>query len=178
MSSPPQIPQHMTQIPEILLQKVARYIGWTEERQGKAGSGNISPELFDAALFQSQSLLRMKARLLSETYQRLVLMIFHMMARFKRIDDSVRPPRGDKQPGAVWRPLGDDDEIDMELDETSIDTLSASMMKNLVVALGKTGQVPNRFVLETLGIPNAQQIADEAMRAQELAALSKLKRPR
>lgn len=175
---PQQIPQHMTQVPEILLQKVGRYLGWTETREGKPGSGNISPELFDAAVFQSQSLLRMKARLLAETYQRLTQMVFHMMVRFKRLSDNVRPPRGEKQPGAIWRPLDPDAEVDLELDETSIDSLSSAMMKNLVVALGRTGQVPNRFVLETLGIPNAAQIADEATRQQELAALSKLKRPR
>jgi hypothetical protein len=175
---PQPIPQHMTQVPEILLAKVARYVGWTQERQGQPGAGNISPELFDAALFQSQSLLRMKARMLAETYQRLTQMTFHMMVRFKRLMDNVRPPRGEKQPGAIWKPLPPDVEADLELDEASLDTISASMMKNLVVALGRAGQVPNRFVLETLGIPNAQQIADEAMRSQELAALAKLKRPR
>jgi hypothetical protein len=90
----------------------------------------------------------------------------------------IRPARGEKQPGAIWRPLPPGAEVDLELDETSIDTLSATMLKNIVVMLGRTGQVPNKFVLETLGIPNAQQIADEATRAQELAALAKLKRPR
>jgi hypothetical protein len=175
---PTPIPQHMTQVPEILLQKVARYVGWTPERQGQASSGNISPELFDAAVFQSQSLLRMKARLLAESYQRLTQMAFYMMVRFKRLQDILRPPRGEKIPAAVWKPLPEDAELEMELDETSIDTMSAAMMKNLVVALGKSGQVPNRFVLETLGVPNADQIADEATRAQELAAIAKLKRPR
>ena len=175
---PNQIPQHMTQIPELLLQKVARYVGWTPERQGQAGQGNISPELFDAALFQSQSILRMKGRLLSETYQRVALMAFHMMVRFKKIQDVVQPSRGEKQSAAIWKPLPEDAEVEMELDETSLDTISSSMMKNLAVALGKTGAVPNKFVLETLGVPNAEQIADEATRQMELAALAKLRKPR
>lgn len=175
---PNNIPQHMTQIPELLLQKVARYVGWTPERQGQAGQGNISPDLYDAALFQSQSLLRMKARMLSETYHRLAALTFHMMVKFKTLPDRMRPPRGDDKEAITWSPIPDGAEVDMELDETSIDALSAQMMKNLVLALAKTGMVPNQFVLETLGIPNAEEMAGAATRQQELAALSKLKRPR
>lgn len=175
---PNQIPQHMTQIPEVLLQKVARYLGWNPQRQGEAGQGNISPELFDASVFQSQSMLRMKARLLSETYHRLTQMAFYMMARFKTLEDRLRPPRSAKQEATIWKPLPEGAEVDMELDETSIDVLSSQMLKNLVVALGKAGAVPNRFVLETLQIPNAAEIADAATKQQELAALAKLRRPR
>jgi hypothetical protein len=174
---PPPIPNHMMQIPEVLLQKVARYVGWTPERQGQAGQGNISPELFDAAVFQSQSLLRMKARMLAEAYQRLCQMAFYMMVRFKRLADNLRPAIDGKS-RALWTPLPPDAEVDLVLDETSIDTVSATMMKNLVVALGRLGQVPSKFVLQTLGVPNAEQIADEATKQQELAALARLRRPR
>jgi hypothetical protein len=66
----------------------------------------------------------------------------------------------------------------MELDETSIDSLSAAMLKNLVLMLGKTGLVPQKYILETLGIPNAEEISDEATKQQSLAALSKLRKPR
>jgi hypothetical protein len=175
---PNQIPQHMMQVPETLLQKTARYVGWTPERQGQAGQGNISPELFDAALFQSQSLLRMKARMLSEMYTRLASLTFHLMCRFKTSEDKMRPARGKETEAPVWSPLPDGAEADLEVDETSIDALSAAQMKNLVVALGKTGQVPNEFVLETLGVPHAKEMAEAATHQQELAALAKLKKPR
>jgi hypothetical protein len=175
---PNPIPQHMTQVPEILLQKVARYVGFTPERQGQAGQGNISPELFDAAVFQSQSILRMKARLLAEMYQRLAQMAFYMMVRFKKSEDRIRPPRGKDQEATVWKPIPEGAEVDMELDETSVDVLSSQMLKSLVLALGKQGLVPNKFILETLQIPNAAEIADAATKQGELAALSKLRRPR
>ena len=175
---PAQIPQHMTQIPEVLLQKVARYVGFTPERQGQASQGNVSPELFDASVFQSQSILRMKARMLSETYQRIALMTFHMMSKYKLITDTMRPARKKDESPVVWEPLGSDAEVDMELDETSVDSLSNTMMKNLAMSLAKTGMLPQKFVLETMGIPNAAEIADEAEKAQALAALSKLKKPR
>jgi hypothetical protein len=175
---PNQIPQHMTQIPELLLQKTARYVGWNPERQGQSGGGNISPELFDAAVFQGQSLLRMKARMLSETYSRLTSMAFYMMVRFKTIEDRMRPPRGDDKQSTTWSPVPEGAEVEMELDETSVDAMSASMMKNLVMALAKTGQIPTDFLFQTLGLPNADELAEKGMRQMELAAMAKLKKPR
>jgi hypothetical protein len=178
MNWPNAIPQHMTQVPETLLQQVARYSGWTPERQGQAGGGNISPDLFDAAVFQGQALLRLKARLLAETYTRTSQMAFYMMCRFKTVPDQLRGPRGKEEKAAVWNPVDDDDEVSIELDDSSIDTLSNSMMKNLVMALGKTGAVPNEFVLQTLGIPHSKEMAAQATRQQELAALARIRRPR
>lgn len=177
MSSPPQMPQHMTQIPELLLAKVARYSGTTPERQGQAGGGNISPELFDAAVFQGQTFVRMKARLLAEQYQRLARMMFYTMARFKRMEDTMQPERG-KQKAAIWSPMPDGADFDIEMDAVSLSAVSSSMMKNLVMALSKTGALPPKFIFETLGIPNAEQLADDSQHAQELAAISKLKKPR
>jgi hypothetical protein len=172
------IPQHMTQIPEILLQKCARYVGWTPERQGQAGSGNISPELFDAAVFQSQSILRMKARLLAESYQRLVSMMFYMMARMKLSEDTMRPARGQQQKPCIWSPIPGSAECDIELDEVFLRAVSSTMMKSLVMALAKTGMLPAKFIFETMEIPHADELAEESTRQMELAALAKLKKPR
>jgi hypothetical protein len=177
MSSPPQIPQHMTQIPELLLQKVARYSGTTPERQGQAGGGNISPELFDAAVFQGQTFVRMKARLLAESYQRLARLVFYTMARFKRNEDMLMPERR-KQKSCSWLPLPDGAECDLELDSVSLQAVSSSMMKNLVLSLSKTGALPPKFIFETMGFPQADQLAEDAQNAQALAAISKLRRPR
>jgi hypothetical protein len=119
----------------------------------------------------------MKARMLSETYHRLTSMAFYMMVRFKTLEDRMRPPRKAEE-ATMWSPVPEGAEVDMELDETSIDALSSAQMRNLVVALGKMGLVPNKFVLETLGVPNGEEMADAATHQQELAALAKLRRPR
>lgn len=177
MSSPPQLPQHMTQIPELLLQKVARYSGTTPERQGQAGGGNISPELFDAAVFQGQTFVRMKARLLAESYQRLARMIFYTMARFKRSEDLLMPERKNQKP-CSWLPLPDSAECDLELDSVALQAVSSSMLRNISMALAKTGVLPTKFLLETMGIPNADQIAQEGQEQMQLAAVSRLRKPR
>lgn len=177
MSSPPQMPQHMTQVPELLLQKVGRYSGSTPERQGQAGGGNISPELFDAAVFQGQTFVRMKARLLAEQYQRLARMVFYTMARFKRTEDLLKPERK-SQKACSWLPVPEGAECDIELDEVSLQALSSQMLKSLVLSLSKTGAIPTKFLFETLQIPNAEQLAHDAEQQMALAALSKLRKPR
>ena len=177
MSSPPQLPQHMTQIPELLLQKVARYSGSTAERQGQSGGGNISPELFDAAVFQGQTFVRMKARLLAESYQRLSRMIFYTMARFKRSEDMMMPERK-KQKSCSWLPIPDGAECDLEMDAVALQAVSSSMLRNISMSLAKTGMLPAKFILETMGIPNAEQIAQEGEQQMALSALSKLRKPR
>ena len=177
MTTPPQIPQHMTGVPELLLQKVARYVGWTPERQGKAGEGNVSTDLFDASVFQSETLLRMKARMLSETYQRACLMAFHMMARFKTLEDVVRPARGNR-PAAVWTPIPQSADTYLEMDDTSVDAISSAMLKKLVIPLAKLGLIPSKYALETVGVPHAEELAAAAEKQMALAAVSKLKRPR
>jgi hypothetical protein len=174
---PQAIPQHMTQVPEVLLQKVARYLGFTPERQGQTGEGNISTDIFDAALFQSQSLLRMKARFLAESYQRICQLAFHMMVRFKTIEDVLQPARGNRQ-ASVWTPIPDSAEAFLEMDDTSVDSISSAMLKKLVVPLAKLGVIPPKFALETIGIPHADELAEAAEKQMALAALAKLKRPR
>jgi hypothetical protein len=177
MTTPPQLPQHMTQVPELLLQKVARYVGWTPERQGKAGDGNVSTDLFDASLFQSETLLRMKARMLSETYQRACEMAFRMMVRFKTLEDTIRPARGNR-PAAVWTPVPESAETYLEMDDTSVDAISSAMLRKLVVPLAKLGLIPAKYALETVGVPHAEELAEAAQQQMALAALSKLKKPR
>jgi hypothetical protein len=161
-----------------LLKKVARYLGSTPERQGQSGGGNISPDLFDAAVFQGQALLRMKARMLAESYTRVSQLAFYMMCRFKTTRDQLRGPRSKEDKAAVWSPVTDDDDVNIEMDETSLDVLSNSMMKSLVMALGKTGAIPNEFMLQTLGVPHAKEMAAAATRQQELAALARIRKPR
>jgi hypothetical protein len=48
----------------------------------------------------------------------------------------------------------------------------------VVSALAKAKMVPTEYVLETLDLPGAKELAESNIRELELAALSKLKRPR
>lgn len=87
------------------------------------------------------------------------------------------PERKNQKP-CSWLPLPDSAECDLELDPVTLQAVSSTMMKNIVMALSKTGALPPKFIFETLGLPQAEQLAEDAQRAQELAAVAKLRKPR
>jgi hypothetical protein len=176
---PSPIPQHMTQIPDLLLAKVQRYQGFTQERQGQAGQGNISPDLFDAAVFQSQTLNRMKARFLSETIGRVAQLTFYMMARFKNIEDQYKPSFSKSRPACVWTPLPHDAVCELQLDDASVQALSTNALQKIAMALAKTpAALGLKDLYDILRMPNADELADAATKQQELAAVARTKRPR
>ena len=172
---PKEMPKHMTELPELLLQKVRQYQGFTPARQGVTPPGNVGADLFDATIFQSQALTRLRGRLYAEAVQRIAQMTFYFMQTFKRDDDTFQLP--DKTGFCTWSPIADPMQCQMYLDEDSLQAISKASLQKLAMALAGKG-LPLKFVLEAFDIPSAEQISEEANREMELAALSKVKRPR
>ena len=179
MAWPQAIPEHMVQIPDWLLAKVQRYQGFTQERQGQAGQGNISPDLFDAAVFQSQTLSRMKARFLSETIGRVAQLTFYMMARFKNTADQYKPSFGKNRPACEWTPLPHDAVCELQLDDASVQAMSTNALQKIAMALAKTpAALGLKSLYEILGLPNSDELADDATKQMELAAVARTRKPR
>jgi hypothetical protein len=179
MSWPNPIPAHMKDIPDWLLAKVQRYQGFSQERQGQAGQGNISPDLFDAAVFQSQTLSRMKARFLSETISRVAQLTFYMMARFKTDTDQYKPSFSKDRPACEWAPLPHDAVCELQLDDASVQALSNAAMQKIAITLAKTpAALGLKDLYQTLNLPNAEELADAATKQMELAAVARTKKPR
>jgi hypothetical protein len=176
---PKEMPSHMVQLPALLFQLQKELQGFTPARAGQPGQGNISADLFDASLFQSQFLTRLRGRLLAEAVQRVAELTFYSMARFLRVDSvfHMPAPQGQLQ-SHKWDAISDPDEYSVMLDPGSIHPVSGAALRTLVVGLAKQGLLPVKYVLEALDIPGAGDIAEESMRQAELAALAKLKRPR
>ena len=53
-----------------------------------------------------------------------------------------------------WTPISDPGEYDMQLDEGSLQVLSAASMRSVVGALVKANMLPTEYVLEAFNIPN------------------------
>ena len=70
------------------------------------------------------------------------------------------------------------DEYDAYLDPGSLRVISAGALRSVVSALAKAKMVPTKYVLETLDLPQADQLAEENIRELELQSMAKLKRPR
>lgn len=177
--NPQAIPQHMTQIPASLLALQKELHGYSQARQGTPAAGNTSPDLFDASIWQSQAMTRLRGRMLSESLQRLASISFYVAARYKVLTDKqfTGVQQGEPQ-FSEWSPIDSLDKYDAYLDEGSLRVLSGTALKSVVSAMAKANMLPTKFVLDTMDIPNSDELAEEKMRELELAAMGKLKRPR
>lgn len=178
--SPQPLPQHMMSVPANLLALQKELQGFSEARQGQSGGGNVSSDLFDATLWQSHYQTRLRARLLSESIQRLAQIVFYVDARYKSVADKIPVmDRGDFE-NSNWEPIGQQSMNDYEahLDPGSLKIVSGGAMRSVVAALAKNGLIGGKTILETFDIPGADGIAEENTKEKELAAIAKLKKPR
>ena len=178
--NPQALPQHMITVPASLFALQKELQGFSEARQGQSGGGNVSPDLFDATLWQSHYQTRLRGRLLAESLQRLAQIVFYTDARYKSIADRVSVPERGGMTSAEWEPIdaASMDQYDAHLDPGSLKVVSAGAMRSVVSALAKSKLLPTKYVLEAFDLPQASEIAEESTRELELAALSKVKRPR
>lgn len=79
---PPQMPAQMIQLPMQYLQLQRELQGFSQSRQGNPGAGNVSTDLFESSVSQSQSITRLKARLFSYSVERATQLMFYLMTRF------------------------------------------------------------------------------------------------
>ena len=179
--SPQVIPAQQLAIPDKLLAIQKELQGFSGARQGDTGGGNISPDLFDAALWQSKPMTRMRGRLLAESLLRLSSILFRIMCRYQQSPQRLFGGiREDKVIQHEWEPIEDSaiSDYDMHVDEGSLQVLSGTMLRSAVSAMAKANLLPTKTVLETIGIPDAEQIAEEKTRELELGAMAKLRKAR
>jgi len=175
--APVPFPQHMLTAPQTLLAMQKELQGYGAARQGDSGGGNVSPDLFDATLWQQQSMTRLRGRLMSEPLQRLAQLVFYIDARYKNSPD--RRIDQNAESGFVnWRPTQRWQDFEVELDRGSMRVMSAAAMRSVAGALAKAQMLPTKDVLETFDWPNAGRVAEDKMRELELSAIGRVKRPR
>ena len=80
---PPQMPAQMVQLPMQYLQLQKELQGFSQSRQGNPGAGNISADLFESSVSQSQSITRLKSRLFAYSVQKVAELAFYTMATFQ-----------------------------------------------------------------------------------------------
>ena len=182
--APQPLPPHMIQVPQGLLDLQKELMGYGQARTGEGQPGNVSPELFDATLWQQQAMTRLRGRLISEPLQRLAQMIFYIEARYKiSPDNRIDQGTGASSPGGAqgfvqWRPTSRWPDFEVELDQGSLKVLSAAALRSVVAAMAKANMLPTEQVLEAFGVPHASEIAQEKMKELELQAVTRLKKPR
>ena len=169
---PHPMPQHMLQMPELLLNKQKEVQGYSEARQGKPGAGNISPELQDAAVFQSEGLTQLRERMAADSFLRLAKLMFATMGRY--LERQYLPLRGQSEMETVlWTPLDRPDQYDVDIDEADLRTVSQTVINKLAPELRKVGALSVRDTLEGINWPNAEEAAERYERELSLQALGR-----
>lgn len=174
---PQPMPQHFVTLPELLLSKQRAIQGFSGMRQGEPQPGNIAQGLFDASVFQSQVLTRMRAKLMAPSVQALAELVFYTMCRYYKQERSFPGFGGDLEM-VPWKKPADPEDYDVYLDPGSIKPTSSSALRALVIGLMDKGKLPLKYALEQLELPGAEEIAEEQRKEMELSAILKLKRPR
>lgn len=169
-------PPHMVQYPQLLLQLQEKLQGFSQSRQGNPGAGNVGAELFDAAVQQSQSMTRMRGKLMAESVQRIADQFFYLMAAYYKDDHFPDFSEGFKM--AKWPAIGPNglDDFELHVDEASLMPISQMAMQKLVPILKKEGMMSTKTALETLNMPGASEEAESIEKEQSLQALARVQK--
>jgi hypothetical protein len=177
--TPPQFPESALKFPEALLQKQRDLHGFTQARQGNPGDGNLSPELFDAAVLRGQGMTQLRGRLASAGVLELAKSIAYAMIAF--MPDQKMPLKENAGKFEVIdykRPEESIDDITMMLDDGSFHVKSQAIVARIAEQLMTKGAIPIGEGLEMLGYPNAAEIGQKVEQSRALAALSSVGEPR
>ena len=176
--TPPQFPSSALQFPEALLQKQRDLHGFTQARQGNPGDGNLSPELFDAAVLRGQGMTQLRGRLASASVLEFSKCVAYAMIAFM---PDQKMPLKDKSKFEVVdfkRPEESLEEITMLLDDGSFHVKSQAIVARISEQLMGKGALPIGEGLEMLGYPNAAEIGEKVEQQMALKAVASVSQTR
>jgi hypothetical protein len=166
---PPPFPPQMIQLPQAYLGLQKELRGATPARQGNMAPGNVGPDLFEAAVSQSQAGTRLTARFFAYSVQKIVDLLFYTMSKSFTEERVFRD--GDKV--AKWMPDSASEEYDVSVPEGAVRPLSQTALRGMVIELKKAGLIDSKHALEMLDIPDAAEIAEALDAELKLAAIAK-----
>jgi len=165
---PPFASQQMDYPMKLLgLQKELR--GATPARQGNLNPGNVGPDLFEAAVSQSQAGTRLTARLFAWTVQRVAELLFFTMCKSYTDERIFR----DKDKVIKWQPDSAAEEFEIQVPEGAVRPLSQASLRSMVIELRKAGMMTVKHGLEMLDVPEYEEVAEAIEKEQAMAALAK-----
>lgn len=175
---PKEMPAHMAQLPQLLLEEQRRVQGHTEARQGNPGAGNVSEDLYEAAVGQASKITKIRGRFFAASVQRAAELVFYFMARFHKNALQFPPAEKGSEELTQWKPIdGESLYYDVWLDEGSIEPMSQQNLRKTALALKQAGLYDIESTLEALGLPNAKEIAEKVTQQLQLEALANVKSP-
>ena len=170
---PPPMPADMIQAPWRMLDLQKRLLGFQEARAGQASRGNVSAELTETEISQSQSTTRLRSRMLYHTVQRLAEMIFSRMAYGYTTKRFIPVVEGESYKPVEWQPLERPQDYSVYVDPASFTIMSRTLLKRLGTALYKLRAIDRRSLLESISWPDWEQVSSRLDKAEAAANAAK-----
>jgi hypothetical protein len=167
---PPPMPPDMIQAGPRMRSYIREMLGFTPARTGMGTRGNVSPELTETEISQSMGLSRLHARLMFQSVQKVVEMIFLRMAQFYTVPRHIPYINDDRWEPVPWEPIADARTYAVHVDPASFQVKSKTMMQRLYLLLAKMNKMPDEELLTNLDVPNAKEIAEKNKAQLELMA--------
>jgi hypothetical protein len=171
--TPPAFPESSLKFPEQLLQKQRDLHGYNQARQGDPGSGNLSVDLFDAAVLRGQSMTQLRGRLASAAIEDFSELVVLTMLEYMP-EQRMLWKDGGKVEEIKYRPPNRDEIDDMELliDAGSFHVKSQAAIGKIAEQLMARGIIPPGEGLEMIGYPDAEKVQKRIDESQALAAVT------
>lgn len=171
--APQAMPEQMVRIPTEMIQRMMQLFGFSPERQGKVAAGNISSSLMDAAIEQSEKLLRLRGRYYADAMQTAAELTFSTMLDY--LGDTSLPlvePNGDIIENVPWAgALPEEMEgWDVLVDPNSVMPIAGQARKKLALLLRNLGSIDNDTLLKWLDAPEREDILKKVQQERMLQA--------
>jgi len=163
---PHPMPPDMIQAPWQALDMQRRLLGFPQARAGESGRGNVSPELTETEITQAQGVTRLRSRMMYFIIKRLAEMIFARMASGYMTPRVIPAVEGERFKPVRWQPMERPERYSLYIDPTSFQVMSRSMLKRFGLALYKLGAIDRLALLEAVGWPNWEEVAQRMQQAQ------------
>jgi len=147
-------------------------LGYSPARMGKAGAGNTGGDLFDAEIFQSQALTRLRSTLYGDCVEQVAQFAFVMMMQ-TMVRRSFPVPLGSGAAIINWEgdPNIDQEDWSIAVDEASIRVDQHTRLQKLALTLARFGKIDTQTLYEWLDVPDADAIAQRVQREQLIMML-------
>lgn len=171
---PPPMPPDMVQAPWRFLDMQRRILGFSDPRTGSGGRGNVSPELTETEISQSQGATRLRAKHLYHAVQRLAELMFSRMAYGYTTRRAIPAVEGEAFKPVIWEPIENPDRYAVYVDPASFQVMSRSMLRRLSLALYRMQAIDRKAALEQLGWPDWEETSKRIDQAEQAMAMAKL----
>lgn len=175
--TPPSFPASAIEFPEKLLQKQRDLHGFTQARQGNPGDGNLSPELFDAAVLRGQGMTQLRGRLASASVMELAKSVVYSIIEFLPDQKMAVKDNGKFEVVDYKRPGETIDDMTTLIDDGDFHIKAQAAVARIAEGLMQKGALPIAEGLNILGYPNAEEIGKRIQEQQALAAVANVTQP-